>query len=300
MAAAVVLSSSSTWTAERRDMFTHLMKALNGDQHSLKRLSRGLMGIGHQGLDLHDMRVEATTDSNDAAGSSNIALDLSARGLIAGGPLALNERRDIIVECIVTNTTPNPDVWYHWLQRTTVGNVAGELVIIGQNPQFITDLTATFSATSTGTTVAEVAAGCVPPAWWKGAGPVAADLSSNATTIQFLGANSPVGSITGLGFTHTPSTGAAANARVLEIGNASAANGTLGLFVSDVATPTAANFTSGDNFTVSARITPPIAATLSINSTPTPDTLILSLVGISASALQWHVGVSIGDAYVIT
>lgn len=295
MAASIQLSVAPTsFVTVRRDPYTRLVKALDGDAYELKRLQRA---IGGMSLDNHDIKISATTDTNTAAGSSNVALDLSAAGLtVASGALASNERRDIFVECLVRDASNGRR--YRWTQKTTIGVTAGELVIVGQNPTFLTDCTAQVQCTSAnGTTMTEVAAGCFPPSWWDGAAPVAADVSSNATTVSWLGGNAPIGTIAVESVCCGDAAGAAADARVFVTSSSSPTAGTTSILISDVATPTAANLTAGGEFQARAWITPPCSAVIGINSTPTPDTVILSLVGISSVALAWEVGVSLSDAY---
>lgn len=294
MAASVNLSQTGAFTAARRDPYTRLVKALDGDQYELRRMQRAIGGVS---LDSHDIKLSATTDTNTAAGSSNIGVNLSTAGFtVASGCIASNERRDVFVECLVRDASNGRR--YRWLQKTTVGVTAGELVIVGKATQFLTNLTAQLVCTSAnGTTMTETTAQCYPPEWWDGASPVAADVSSNAFVVSWLGGNAPVGSVNPVSVCVGDAAGAAADARVFVTSSSSLTNGTTSIFISDVATPTAANLTAAAEITCTAQVEPPCSAVVGINATPAPDELILSLVGIASTALTWEVGVTISDAY---
>lgn len=228
--------------------------------------------------------IFGTTDTNTAAASSPV-LNLTDEGVI----FPANTTRDIEVEVLAFNGSNR----YRWRNRQ---RILGATDPTTSGPlQFLTDCRATFGITSTGTTVTEVAAQCRAPSWWDGASPVAADLSSNATTIQWLGTNSPVGSIVPVGISHSASTQAAAATRAFNFGNNNLTNGTTAFFVSDVATPTAANFTSGDQLTATAIITPPVDAPVLIDTATTPDKVFIGALGLSSDVVTWAIRVFIGD-----
>lgn len=295
MAASVnIFGPLGTPNFARRDPYERLTRAMNGDQYELRRMQRGIGNMRESA----DTYFRATTDTNTAAGEANVALNLStALGLtVASGAIASGERRDIFIECSVRDVANGRR--YNWVQKSTIGVSASELVIVGRNPVFITSCDAVVSCTSAnGTTMTEVAAECIPPAWWDGASPVAADVASNATTISWLGGNAPVGTLICGEVACQDAAGVAADARAYMHGAVSLANGTSSVVISDVATPTLANLTAGATFWAQAKITPPMSAVLGIGPTPAPDQLILSLVGVGSTALAWEVGVTIGDAY---
>lgn len=247
------------------------------------------------GLLLHepaDFNVRCTTDNNDAASATNFALNLSDAGLtVASGALRANEQRDLFVSVMAANGANR----YRFRTRQRIGVSNGELVLVGPT-EFLTNCRATYGMTTAdGAASTEVAAECQGPAWWDGAAPVAGDIANNAMTIQWLGTNAPVGSLIPGAVEHQDAAAAAADARSLQHGGVSLANGTSAIYISDVASPTAATFSNASAVRAQAVLTPPISATWLIDTGSTPDELLLCPVGISSDVVTWDISVLIGD-----
>lgn len=281
MAASVQLYTVGEFRAERLERAGRVMKAINGDEYYLRRLDKA-----------PHFNFRSTTDTNTAAGASNIAFNLSSNGLKASnGSMLANEARDIFIDVIAANGANR----YRWRQVQRVGLSGTDPVLIG-GKQFLTNCFAFYGMTTAdGAATTEVAAECIRPEWWDGAAPVAGAIASNAMTIQWLGTNAPVGTIVPGMVSHFDAAAIAGDARALQHGNVSLTNGTSEIFISDVATPTAATFTNASAVRASALITPPVSVELGINTTPTPDEMIISLVGLSSDVVTWDVSVTIGD-----
>lgn len=281
MAASVQLYSVGSFDAARLTLNQRLQKAIDGQEYHLRRLH----GLPH-------FNIRATTDTNTAVSSSNFAIDLSAQGLReATGALAANETRDIYIDVLASNGANR----YRWRQVQRIGLTSSEPVLVG-GKQFLTNCIAQYGMTTAdGSATTEVALECVRPEWWDGAAPVAGAIASNALTIQWLGTNAPAGSIVPLGCQHHDGGGAAADARSLQFGSNSLTNGTSEIFISDVASPTAATFTNSSAVRAACIITPPMSVDVVINSTPTPDTILVGFAGISSDVVTWDVSITIGD-----
>lgn len=289
MANAVVLYANGTFEAARRSAVEKVREAVLGNNaFEARRLVNPQL---YQHLPA-DFNVLCTTDSNDAASATNVALNLSVKGLTAAlGALAANEQRDLFVSVMAANGANR----YRFRTRQRVGLAAGELVLIG-NTEFLTDCEATYGMTTAdGAATTEVASECQGPAWFDGAAPVAGVIASNAFTINWLGVNSPVGTIIPRSGEYTDAAAIAGDARSLQHGAVSLANGTSAVFISDVATPTAATFANGSAVRVSAKVLPPISAQWFVNTATAPDELLLCPVGISGDLVTWDVSVLIGE-----
>lgn len=281
MAASVQLYTVGEFKAERLALAARMQKAVDGNEYYLRRLDKQ-----------PHFNFRSTTDTNTAAGSSNIAFNLSSNGLrAANGSMLANEARDILIDVVAANGANR----YRWSQMQRVGLSSSDPVLIG-GKVFLTDCFARYGMTTAdGSATTEVAAECLGPAWWDGAAPAAAAISSNTLTITWLGGNSPVGVLIPGSCEYTDAAAAAADARSLQHGAVSLTNGTSAVFISDVATPTAATFANASAVRATAFITPPVSVELTINSTPTPDEMIISLVGLSSDVVTWDVSVTIGD-----
>lgn len=281
MAASVQLYTTGEFKAERLALQQRMSKALDGSEYYLRRLAQK-----------PHFNFRATTDTNTAAGSSNIAFNLSSNGLTAAsGSMLANEARDIFIDVVAANGANR----YRWRQVQRVGLSGTDPVLIGRK-HFLTDCFATYGMTTAdGAATTEVAAECKGPEWWDGADPVAGAIASNTLTIQWLGTNAPCGVLIPQGVQHTDAAAIAADTRSFQHGAVSLTNATSAVFISDVATPTAATFTNASAVRVAAWLTPPMSVELTINSTPTPDEMIISLVGILNDVVTWDVSVTIGD-----
>ncbi len=258
----------------------------------VKRLKDSLFEGGDVGMaslgqiyQLPDFVIEGTTDSNTAAASSPV-ISLSDEGV----SFPADVHRDIVVETWAANGS---NVYRFKTRQRILG---------GTNPtakgplEFDTDCVAHYGfTTSDGTTTTEDATSCIAPAWWDGASPVAGNVASNAITIQWLGTNSPVSNILPGYVNAFDAAAAAADARSYQHGNVSLTNGTTDVFVSDVATPTAANWPNGSIVRVSARIFPVVQAPVLIDTPQTPDEVIIGALGIASDLVTWRIRVWVSD-----
>lgn len=291
MAASVQQSAGGEFRATPDDPVTLFNKAMAGDVYSIRRLQK-----------LSHFQIRATTDTNTAAGSSNFALDLSANGLTAAsGALtsassgANRQTRDVIIDVIAYNGANR----YKWQQKQRVGvDDSGNAILIG--PKTITtSCRAVYEATVTAgaTPSTTETANCRAPEWFDGAAPVAGAGASGDITVSWLGANSPVGSIQPISINSTQDGAAAANALAAAwTRNHSLTNGTSDLCLISNETTNADGPLAGV-VTAHADVTPPMSVDLVVNATPTPDTLLLGLVGISSDVVTWQVDVTISDPF---
>ncbi len=287
MAASVQQSVGGEFRPTEQDKRFIFAAAVAGDVYYVDRI----MGEPH-------FKIRATTDSNDAASSSNFALDLSAEGLTAAtGAVSsassnnLRQVRDILIDVVATNGANR----YRWKQTQRVGcDDSGNMILIGPKT-FLTDCHAKLETTvgGSGTTTTETA-NCKAPAWFDGVAPAVAPLSSGIATISWC-ANSPVGSLLPLDANFAHATASVANTRICAHHNATLSNGTSSAVIADLATPSASAVDGV--LTAGAIITPPCSVELFVNTTPTPDTLLVCLVGISSDVVAWQVGVTIGDPF---
>jgi len=230
--------------------------------------------------------IEGTTDSNIAAASSPV-ISLSDQGV----QFAADTEREIFVETLAWNGANRYK--YRTVQR----------VLGGTNPTlkgseiFLTNCLAYYGATtSDGAATTEVAAECIAPAWWDGAAPVAGAIASNTLTVQWLGTNAPVRVLIPGMVSHTDAGAAAADARSFQHGAESLTNGTSAVFISDVATPTAATFSNASAFRCSAYLLPPVHSPVIIDTASTPDEVWIGALGLSSDVVTWKVKVWIGEA----
>ena len=263
------------------DEFENLMAALTHDRTALARLARGPFPAP---IRFH-RQITFTTDDNTASASSPI-LNLTDLGVA----FDTDKESEIWIEVLAANGANR-------YKFTTVQRVLG-----GTNPtlkgiqQFLTECEAHYGfTTADGTTTTEDATACIGPAWWDGASPVAGNVSSNALTIQWLGANSPAGLILPRQPNAFDAAAVAGDSRVYQAGNVSLTNGTSDVFVSDVATPTAANWSNGSVVRASARILPPIECIALIDTAPTPDKVFIGAKGLSSDLVTWNVHVYVTD-----
>lgn len=234
---------------------------------------------------LPDFIIEGTTDSNTAAASSPV-ISLSDEGV----SFPADTYRDIEVETWAANGSN----CYRFKTR--------QRILGGTNPtakgpeEFLTDCRAFYGfTTADGTTTTEDATSCVAPAWWDGASPVAGNVASNAVTIQWLGTNAPARLIfpgTVNAFDAAAVTG---DSRVYQHGNVSTTNGTSDVFVSDVATPTAANWPNGSVVRVQATLMPPVHSPVIIDTASTPDEVWIGALGLSSDVVTWRIRVFVSD-----
>ena len=263
---------------DQRDDFKRLKDALyeGGDV--------GLAALG-QIYKLPDFVIEGTTDSNTAAASSPV-ISLSDEGV----SFPANTYRDIEVETWAANGSN----CYRFRTRQRV--LGGTDPTLKGPEEFLTSCEAFYGfTTADGTTTTEDATSCIAPAWWDGASPVAGNVSSNAMTIQWLGTNAPVRLLIPGGVANFDAAAAAADSRVYQHGNVSVANGTSDIFVSDVATPTAANWSNGSVVRARAFILPPVQSPVIIDTASTPDEVWIGALGISSDLVTWRIRVFVGD-----
>jgi len=258
----------------------------------VKRLKDALYEGGDVGLaslgqiyQLPDFVIEGTTDSNTAAASSPV-ISLSDEGV----KFPANTHRDIVVETWAANGS---NVWRYRTRQRVLGGTDPTL----KGPlEFETECTVYYGmTTSDGTITTEDATSCIASAWWDGASPVAGSVASNTLTIQWLGTNSPVSNIIPGFVNNLDAAAAAGDSRVYQHGNVSLTNGTTDVFVSDVATPTAANFSNGSIVRVSARIFPVIQSPVIIDTASTPDEVWIGALGITSDLVTWRIRVWVSD-----
>lgn len=229
--------------------------------------------------------IFGTTDTNTAAASSS-AINLSQRGVT----FPTNTYRDIEVETLAFNGANR------WKFRTKQRVRGGTNPALEGVEQYLTNCEAVYSATTAdGTATTEVAAECIGPAWWDGAAPVAADFSSNASVISWLGGNFPVRVLLPGSFAHTDAAATAADARAVQHGVTSLTNGTSTIFIADVATPTAANWSNATAYRVYATLFPPVHTPVLIDTSPTPDEVFIGALGLSSDVVTWQINVFVGD-----
>jgi len=268
----------------KQDDAKRLKDALFGDAGADSRKSVS------QILGLPDFIIDGTTDTNTAAASSPV-ISLSDEGVT----FPANTYRDIIVETHAGNGSNA----YRYVTRQRV--LGGTDPVLKGPEEFLVDCVAHYGfTTSDGTTTTEDATACIAPAWWDGSSPVAGNVSSNAITIQWLGTNSPVRLLLPGYVNNFDAAAAAADSRVYQHGNVSTTNGTSDIFVSDVATPTAANWSSGSVVRVSARLFPPITSSVIIDTASTPDEVWIGALGLSSDVVTWRIRVFVGDLIALT
>lgn len=256
-----------------------LKDALAGDAGDVSRQAV------NQILAQPDFIILGTTDSNTAAASSPV-ISLSDYGV--------SFPTDTIREIIVSVTAANGANRYTFATKQRV--LGGTNPTLSGIERYLTSLQAIYSfSTADGTTTTETAAECIGPEWWDGAAPVAGNVSSNAITIQWLGGNAPARLVIPGDVQNFDAAAAAADSRVYQHGNVSTANGTSDVFVSDVATPTAANWSNASLVRVKALLYPPIQAPVLIDTSPTPDEVIIGALGISSDLVTWNIRVYVSD-----
>jgi hypothetical protein len=259
----------------------------------LKRLKDALYEGGTTGIaslnqlmDLPDFVIEGTTDSNTAAASSPV-ISLSDEGVT----FPANTYRDIEVETFAANGSN----CYRFRTRQRV--LGGSDPTLKGPEEFLTTCEAFYGfTTADGTTTTEDATACIAPAWWDGASPVAGNVTSNTATVQWLGTNAPVRVLLPGSVNNLDAGAAAADSRVYQHGNVSLTNGTTDIFVSDVATPTAANWSNGSIVRARAYILPPVQTPVIIDTASTPDEVWVGALGLSADLVTWRIRVYVKDA----
>ncbi len=291
MAASVQQSVGGEFRPTEQDKRFIFAAAVAGDGYYVDRI----MGQPH-------FKIRATTDTNTAAGSSNFALDLSAEGLTAAtGALtsassgANRQTRNIFIDVVAHNGANR----YKWRQVQRVGvDDSGNAILIGPKT-FLTSQRAVYEATVTAgaTPSTTETANCRAPEWFDGAAPVAGAGASGDISVQWLGTNSPVGSIQPISINSTQDGAAAANALAAAwTRNHSLTNGTSDLCLISNETTNADGPLAGV-VTAHVDVTPPMSVDLFVNTTPTPDTLLVCLVGIASDVVTWQVDVTIGDPF---
>lgn len=258
----------------------------------VKRLKDALFEGGDVGMAslgqiycLPDFVIEGTTDTSTAAASSPV-ISLSDEGV----SFPANTYRDVVVETWAANGSNS----YRFKTRQRV--LGGTDPTLKGPLEFETDCNAYYGfTTADGTTTTEDATSCIAPAWWDGASPVAGNVSSNAVTISWLGV--AAGSAVILpGYVNAFDAAAVtADSRSYQHGNVSLGNSTTDVFVSDVATPTAANWPNGSVVRVSARLTPLIQTPVLIDTASTPDEVWIGALGISSDLVTWIIRVWVSD-----
>jgi hypothetical protein len=259
----------------------------------LKRLKDALYEGGTTGIaslnqlmDLPDFVIEGTTDSNTAAASSPV-ISLSDEGVT----FPANTYRDIEVETFAANGS-------NCYRFRTRQRILGGTDPTSKGPEeFITSCESFYGfTTADGTTTTEDATSCIGPAWWDGASPIAGNVTSNAITIQWLGTNAPVRLLLPGGVANHDGAAVTGDSRVYQHGNVSTTNGTSEIFVSDVATPTAANWTNSSVVRARAYILPPVQTPVLIDTVSTPDEVFIGALGLSADLVTWRIRVFVRDA----
>ncbi len=244
----------------------------------------GMASVG-QIFQLPDFVIEGTTDSNTAAASSPV-ISLSDEGVT----FPANTYRDIIVETWAANGSNA----YRFRTRQRV--LGGTDPTLKGPLEFETECVAHYGfTTADGTTTTEDAASCIAPAWWDGASPVAGNVASNAVTISWLGAAVAVSNILPGYVNAFDAAATAADARSYQHGNVSTTNGSTDIFVSDVATPTAANWPNASVVRVSARVFPIVQAPVLIDTASTPDEVWVGALGISSDLVTWVIRIWVSD-----
>ena len=256
------------------DEIAQLIAALSYDRTALSRM-----------FGTAAYHVSATTNSNTAAASSPI-LNLSNEGIL----FPTDTERLITVAVLAANGANR----YRFTTQTRV--LGGTNPTIVGSERYLTDLSASYGfTTADGSATTEDASACIGPEWWDGAAPVAGAVASNAFTVQWLGTNSPVRLLLPGVVSHFDAAAVTADARTCQHGNVSLANGTSDVFISDVATPTAANFSNGSVVRAYAKLFPPVHCPVLIDTSPTPDKVFIGALGIASDVVTWEVDVFIGD-----
>jgi len=256
----------------------HLREAFDGGSSAADQSLARVMGEPH-------FVIRGTTDSNTAAASSPV-ISLSDYGV----DFPADHVRNVVVDTLA------------WNGSNRYRFVTSQQVLGGTNPtlkgreRFITRCDAYYSfTTADGTSTTEVAAECIGPEWWDGADPIAGSVSSNAVTISWLGVASPVRLIIPHGVQAFDAAAPAADSRVYQHGNVSAANGSSDVFVSDVATPTAANWPNGSAVRIAAMVYPPIHTPVLIDTASTPDEVFIGALGLSSDVVEYFLRVYLED-----
>jgi hypothetical protein len=263
---------------EKRDDIKRLKDAaFEGGDDGLKAFS--------QLMQLPDFIIQGTTDSNTAAASSPV-ISLSDEGVT----FPADHYRDIEVETWAANGS-------NCYRFRTRQRILGGTNPTAKGPEaFLTDCRAFYGfTTSDGTTTTEDATSCVAPEWWDGSSPVAGNVSSNAITVQWLGTNAPARLIFPGTVNAFDAAAAASDSRVYQHGNVSLTNGTSDIFVSDVATPTAANWPNGSVVRAQAVLYPPVHTPVIIDTASTPDEVWIGALGLSSDVVTWVIRVYVGD-----
>jgi hypothetical protein len=244
----------------------------------------GMASVG-QIFQLPDFVIQGTTDSNTAAASSPV-ISLSDEGV----SFPANTYRDIFVETWAANGS---NAFRYRTRQRVLGGTDPTL----KGPlEFETECTAYYGfTTADGTTTTEDATSCIAPAWFDGASPVAGNVSSNAVTISWLGAAVAVGNILPGYVNAFDAAAIAGDARVYQHGNVNLTNGSTDVFVSDVATPTAANWPNGSIVRVSARVFPVVQTPVLIDTASTPDEVWIGALGIASDLVTWVIRVWVSD-----
>jgi hypothetical protein len=265
------------------DEYAYYVAMTNHDRAALARAfaSNPLLGP----LAFH-RRVTFTTDDNTAAASSPI-LNLTNSGI----SFDANTERYVVLDVFAANGANR----YRFQTRTRVLGSATAPAIKG-TPEFLTRCKAVLGfATADGTATTEAATECLAPAWWDGAAPLAADVSSNAIVISWLGTAAPVGLLIPGSVQHFDAAGAAADARSFQHGSVNLTTGASSVFVSDVATPTAATWSNASAVRIEAEIMPPIDCLVLADTSPTPDAIFIGAKGLASDLVTWEVDVYVSD-----
>lgn len=238
---------------------------------------------------LPDFVILGTTDSNTAAASSPV-ISLSDEGVT----FPASTYRDIEVETWAANGA-------NCYRFRTRQRILGGTDPTAKGPEeFLTACDAFYGfTTADGTATTEVAAECIGPAWWDGAAPVAGDVASNAITIQWLGTNAPVRILLPMGVQHTDAAATAADSRSFQHGAVSLTNGTSAVFVSDVATPTAATWSNASAVRIGAKLFPPVQTPVIIDTASTPDEVWIGALGLSSDLVTWQIRVFVSDPIIL-
>lgn len=263
------------------DEYENYLAATTHDRSAMARLARS---AGAEPIRFH-RKINFTTDDNTASASSPI-LNLTDLAVA----FDTDKESKIYLEVMAANGANRYNFW------------AVQRVLGGTNPtlkgvqRFLTECEAFYGfTTADGTTTTEDATACIGPEWWDGASPVAGNVTSNTATIQWLGGNSPVGLLLPGSVNNLDAAASAADSRVYQAGNVSLTNGTSDIFVSDVATPTAANWSNGSVVRARARILPPIECIAIIDTAPTPDKVFIGAKGLASDLVTWEVHVYVTD-----
>lgn len=298
MAAAVILDPvQGRFDPTRRDPIAKLRAAvLAQNQFEANR-------IVNPGLMTHspgDLQVRCSTDSNDSASATNVAMNLSAAGLtIASGALALNEERDIYTSVWASNGQFR--YRFRTVQRIGVDVNGLHPVLVGQT-EILTNTIARISASTSGSVATGIAIESAGPGWHGGTNPqISTTIATGSARLNWLGVTGPGGPSVGLGASSVP-TGATGATGPQPVGafrtvaqfnyQGSYAQEDLQGYLNQADTLSV----SVGKIQAASIIAPPISAQWFINTVPNPNTILLCPVGLANDLVTWDITIQVTDA----